>query len=210
MKDDKQEQKDQELDQELNIEDLDAPEPDVDSDEEFVAVDEEGDEQDSLDKIKELKKKIKELTEEKQQYLTGWQRARADFVNLQKRTEEERSALAKYTNQALIEEILPVLDSFNMAFGNKEVWESVDKNWRVGIEYIHTQLLNILTQHGCSVLNPLNEKFDPNLHHSVGQIKVDSPEKDHIILEVVSPGYSMYDKILKAPTVKIGMYEESN
>jgi molecular chaperone GrpE len=95
-------------------------------------------------KLEKIKKDLKKCQEEKQEYLDGWQRAKADFVNLKKRSDEEKKEFAKYANEQFITELLPALDSFDQAFKNKEAWEKADKNWRTGIEFIHSQLVSVL------------------------------------------------------------------
>jgi len=90
-----------------------------------VVMDDESEAPEAL--IKKLKDKIKTLEKEKQEYMNGWQRERADFINYKKRIEEEKIEVVKYANEGLLEEITQVLDSFEMAFSNKEAWEKVDK-----------------------------------------------------------------------------------
>jgi molecular chaperone GrpE (heat shock protein) len=62
---------------------------------------------------------------------SGWQRAKADLLNARKRDEEEKKEYIKFANERMIEDLLPVLQSFDMAMGNKEAWEKADKNWRI-------------------------------------------------------------------------------
>ncbi len=78
---------------------------------------------------------------------------------------------------------------------------------RLGVEYIHSQLINVLSNHGVSVINPLREQFDPQRDEAIENIPVENPNDDHKILEVVSIGYKMHDKIIRAPKVKIGEYK---
>ena len=99
------------------------------------------------------------------------------------------------------------MDSFESAFKNKEAWEKVDKNWRTGVEYIHTLLINVLSNHGVSVVNPLGEKFDPQRDEAVESIPVENKEDDGKILEVITTGYKLQDKIIRAPRVKVGEYK---
>ena len=94
--------------------------------------------------LKKLREKLKESEKKAEEYLTGWQKERAESVNLRKRLEEEKRDFAKFAKEDIATELIPVLDSFESAFKNKEVWEKVDKNWRMGVEYIHTQLLGVL------------------------------------------------------------------
>ena len=157
--------------------------------------------------IKKLRQKIKSLEEKNQEYLTGWQKERADSVNLRKRLEEEKKEFAKFAKEDITTELISVLDSFESAFKNKEAWEKVDKNWRIGVEYIHSQLINILSNHGISVISPLGEKFNPQRDDAVENVPVENKEEENKIVEVVSIGYKLHDKIIRAPKVKIGEYK---
>lgn len=158
--------------------------------------------------IKKLRQKIKELEEKNREYLTGWQKERADSVNFRKRLEDEKREHMKFAKEDIATEIITVLDSFESAFKNKEAWEKVDKNWRIGVEYIHTQLINVLSNHGVSVVNPLGEKFDHNRDEAVENMPVEDKKDDGKIIEVVSVGYKIQDKLIRAPRVKVGEYRE--
>lgn len=159
------------------------------------------------DKIKRLRKRVSELTKEKQEYLDGWQRSKADFVNYKKREAEERSEFLKFAKIGMVTELIPVLDSFMMAFANKEAWEKVDQNWRTGVEYIHQQLMRALEDQGLTIDNPIGAKFDPTIHTSIGGVPTTEESKEHLIAEVTQVGYRMNGKIIRSPSVKV--YERS-
>ena len=164
---------------------------------------------DPKEKIAKLKEKIKKLTTEKDEYMNGWQRERADFVNYKKRSEEERKDYIKFANENLLEEMLTVLESFDMAFMNKEQWNSVPQNWRVGVEYIHSQLVKILDENGLKELVPkVGDKFDVKLHVAEEVIKVEDEKEDGVIKEVKKKGYIMNGKIIIAPKVVVGEYKK--
>ena len=158
--------------------------------------------------VKKLKEKIKILEKEKQEYMDGWQRERADFINFKKRTENEKIEVIKYANENLVEELLPVLDSFEMAFANKEAWEKVDKNWRIGVEYIHTQFLKILDENNFKTSNPLGEKFDPKYHVAVEHITTDDESKDGTVIEVKKKGYILNDRVMQPAQVVVGEFKK--
>lgn len=157
--------------------------------------------------VKKLREKIKELEQKSQEYLTGWQKERADSVNLRKRLEEEKKDFAKFAKEDISTELISVLDSFDSAFKNKEAWQKVDENWRRGVEYIHSQLINVLGNHGVSVINPLGQKFDPNRDEAIESVAVENPNDDHKIMEVLNVGYALQNKIIRAPKVKVGEYK---
>jgi molecular chaperone GrpE len=157
----------------------------------------------ATDKIHTLRKKIIELEKEKQSFLDGWQRQKADYVNLKKRTEEEHAELSRFVRETLIADLLPVLESFDMAFANKEAWEKVDSNWRAGVEYIHKQFLETLTGYGLIEVNPIGEVFDPQVHTAVADISTNNSELDHTVAAVVQKGYRVGDKLIRSPRVHV-------
>ncbi|MSU45032.1 MAG: nucleotide exchange factor GrpE [Candidatus Zambryskibacteria bacterium] len=158
------------------------------------------------DRTDKLKARIKELEKKNAELLDSWQRDKADFVNSRKRDEEQKREFLKFAKADTIAEIIPVLDSFESAFKNKESWEKVDKNWRVGVEYIQSQLMTALNNHGLSAINPLGQQFDSKRDEAVENIKVDLESDDGKILEVVQVGYELNGKEIRPPKVKIGHY----
>ena len=178
-------------------------------DEEIVyeeGVDETHPSSDLQKKMEKLKKDLKKCQEEKQEYLDGWQRSKADFVNFKQQTEKAKKDYGKFAIEDFVIEILPTLDSFDLAFKNKDLWEQIDKNWRTGIEFIYSQLKNTLEKRGITEINPLNEKFDHNKHHSVATVNVESEEDDDRIIEVIQKGYVLDGKIIRHPNVKVGKF----
>jgi molecular chaperone GrpE len=183
--------------------------PNTDTDDEFVEEDGEGNTGNTQDTVKKLREKLKKAIEEKQEYLNGWQRAKADFVNARKRDDEAKKEVIKFASEDIIAQLIPVLESFEMARANKAAWESIDKNWRMGMEHIHSQLLGILQSNGLEELNPLGQKFDPMRDEAIAHEQVADERHDHIILDVAQKGYSLNGKIIKAPRVRVGEYQKS-
>ncbi len=155
-------------------------------------------------KVEKLKARIKDLEEEKTKLIDSWQRDKAEFVNARKRDEASQKEMVKFATGDIIAELLTVLDSFESAFRNKEAWEKADKNWRVGIEYIHSQFLNILTSNGLTVINPMGEMYNPVRDEAIGTMPVEDESQDGKVMEVVQVGYELNGKELRAPKVKVG------
>lgn len=165
---------------------------------------------DPAEQVKNLKEKLKSCQKERQEFLDGWQRAKADFINAKMREEEERGEFIKFSKKELIKELLPALDSFHTAFGNKEAWEKVDLNWRMGVQYIYSQFLGVLEKHGITLIDPkVGEPFDPKRHASIGTVPVSEKEKDHTVAEVVQKGYALHGKILEPAKVKVSEYADN-
>lgn len=159
---------------------------------------------DLADKYKKLKNNLKTCQTERADYLSGWQRAKADYVNLKRDNEKEKQDLVKWSREGLLHELLPLADSFDLAMSNREVWEQAPENWRKGIEYIHNQLQVIFRDNGLEVINPLGEKFDHNLHHCLATIETEDETKIDKVLEVLKKGYVMNGKVVRPAQVKVG------
>lgn len=157
----------------------------------FVDSTEDGDELPAKDIVKKLRDDLKTVRKEKEEYLTGWQRAKADYVNLQKESESRYKELSNTVKSNMVEDLLPVLDSFNMAMGNKDAWEKVDANWRNGVEYIHKQFLQVLADNNVTAIDQVDATFDPKLHESIETISTEDESKDHKIAQVVQTGYKI-------------------
>lgn len=153
--------------------------------------------------VDNLTKEVAKLTAERDEYLAGWQRAKADFVNAKKRMDESIKEYRAMATEGVIEELLPVLQSFEMAFGNKEAWEKADKGWRSGVEYIYTQLKSVVEQNGLIEVNPLGAKFDPMLHEAMRFEVAASPETVGTIIQVIEKGYKLGSKLIKPAKVVV-------
>ena len=165
-------------------------------------------EESAAETIKKLREKLKATEAERMEYLTGWQRAKADLINARKRDEEDRKEFIKFANERLIEGIVPVLESFELAMGNKEAWEKADKNWRMGVEYIYSQLKKALEDSGLTELKPLNQKFDHGLHEAASYEPVTDEKLDHVITKVIQNGYFLNGKLMRPAKVIVGEFKK--
>ena len=169
----------------------------------FEEVNEEG-EIDARTTVKKLREKIKKLEAEKQEYLDLSQRTRADYANYKKEVETNRLSDRKFATKRFIEELLPVLDAYDMAQANSEAWEKVDANWRMGIEYIFNQMKTILEGEGVTQFGKIGDMFDPLLHETMQSVLVENESEDGKIVKVLQNGYKMHDSILRPARVHVG------
>lgn len=175
----------------------------------FEDTNEEG-EVDARITIKKLREKLKKVEAEKQEYLDLSQRTRADYANFKKEVESSRVSDRKFATKRFIEDLLPVLDSYDMAQGNKEAWEAVDKNWRMGIEYIFAQLRTVLEGEGVTQFGKVGDTFNPELHESMEQVKVENEGDNDKIVKILQNGYHMNDIILRPARVHTGHFEKKS
>lgn len=154
--------------------------------------------------LKKLRKDLKEAKEKRDEYLALLQRERADFINFKKEEGERHGRTASLAQEKVILDLLPALDSYDMAFSNKDAWEKVDKNWRTGVEYIHQQILKALAEYGVAPIETkVGDPFDHNLHQPVENVPTNDKEKDHTITSVIQTGYRIADSALRDSKGKI-------
>tara|TARA_B100000745_G_scaffold298646_1_gene247761 strand:+ start:20819 stop:21325 length:507 start_codon:yes stop_codon:yes gene_type:complete len=139
--------------------------------------------------IKKVKEELKACKSEKQEYLDGWQRAKADFINTKKRLEDEGEKKFEYGMIASVEKLLPALDSMDIALSQSE-----DE----GLSLVQKQILDGLE---LEVLDPAGEMFDPNLHEPMGT--VESEEKEDTIVNVLQKGYKFKETIIRPAKVQV-------
>lgn len=146
--------------------------------------------------LKKVKDELKECRKKAEEYLDGWQRAKADFINRRKDEEKERAAMAKYANEKLARDVLNVLDSLGMAV----------KAGDSGIVSIHRQLAQILKGYGVEEMTSIGARFNPEEHEAMLEEPVNDESKDGVVIEELQKGYRMQDKVIRAAKVKVGVY----
>ncbi len=149
--------------------------------------------------VKELKAKIEELQKKCKEYLAGWQRAKADYINREREIERERSEWIKFANLNLILEILPIYENFSQALKHKDN----NQDFIEGLEQIKKQFDDLFKKLGVEKIKTIGEKFDPEFHEVVERETTNSKEQttDNIITKEVSPGYTMNGKVIKVAKV---------
>lgn len=153
--------------------------------------------------FKKFCKDCEKHEQEAEQYKAGWQRALADYKNLQRETSERRSEWAQMSEQQIVEDFIPIYDNFSKAFSveipageNHKAWE----NWRMGIGYIMKQFGEVLKNHNVEQIKTVGEKFDTNFHEAVGEEVVEGIERDMIVKEIL-PGYKMGNRVIRVAKV---------
>lgn len=144
-------------------------------------------------KIKELEAKIAEL-------MAGWQRTQADFLNFKKQSVDERIHLIKSAGADIVDQLLPVLDHFQLAA--KHLPKNLESdNWAIGIKQIEKQFENILFKNGLERIKSAGQEFNPELHEAVEEIK--SSEPAGIVVEEVLSGYKFAGFVLRPAKVRV-------
>lgn len=152
------------------------------------------------EKAKELKNgnENRDLKEECAEYKAGWQRALADYQNLQKETEKRRGEWAEYAKQMILGEFIPVYDHLKLAINNEQLTNSEKNSWLEGVKYVKKQFADILKNNGVEEIKTVGEKFDPKFHEAVGE---EEGKKSGLVVKEVSGGYKMGERVIKVAKV---------
>jgi len=147
--------------------------------------------------VAKLREELKTAREQAQEYLDGWKRAKADYLNLEKDVAREKVEWIKFANFELILNLLPILDSFEQSI--KSLPEQLkDDEWTKGVLKIKEQFENFLKAQGVEKIKTVGEKFNPELHEAVEK-KGDMGE----IVEEIQAGYTMHGQVIRAAKVII-------
>jgi molecular chaperone GrpE len=132
---------------------------------------------------------IEECRKQKDEYLAGWQRERADFLNYKKEEMERIGAFLKYAGEEIILKLLPILDNLEVA--ERALPQDLKNNDNIkGLLQIKNQIIDFLKNQGVEEIKTAGEKFDPNFMEAVG--KTEEEQK----------GYKINNKILRVAKVK--------
>ena len=147
------------------------------------------------DIIKELKDQIKN---QKNEYLSSL----ANLENDRKRFEKSKNEFIKFSNQKILEELITILDTFNLAMNIKNPSAEV-KNFLTGFKMIANQFTTLLKDNGVTVIETKpGDKFDADIHLSVEKVKTNKFKSGQITL-VVKPGYKIHQRLFRPTMVKI-------
>lgn len=128
-------------------------------------------------------------------------RLQADFDNYRKRMIREKEETFQMANEALMEEILPVLDHIEMALNAAEQ-QQVPSAFLDGINLVMGQLMQVLQKFGLSPINADGLEFDPHKHEAISHLKSETVPDHHIIAQT-RRGYCLRNKVLRAAQVVV-------
>lgn len=128
-------------------------------------------------------------------------RARADLDNFRKRMSQEMADARKFANAGLLEELLPILDNFQLGLQAAQN-DAGAKNLLIGLNMVAGQLQSFLRENGVEEIPAIGRPFDPNVHEAVGQQpSPDVPEG--LIISQARRGFKLRDRLLRPATVVV-------
>ncbi|MFL3666993.1 MAG: nucleotide exchange factor GrpE [Verrucomicrobiota bacterium] len=189
-----------------------APEP---ADEEPEHTETEPEEEEELPPpTSEELKELRQQAAKSEEFYDRLQRQVAEADNLRKRLAKEKQDAVRYANESLIEQLLPTMDSFEMAMSAvQNADNSTIDSLKTGIEMVYTQLKRTLEEVGLVEIDATAQAFDPSQHEAVSRKKTDDADEGTVI-EQTRKGYRLRDRLLRAASVVVavpsGEDEEAN
>jgi len=128
-------------------------------------------------------------------------RARADLDNYRKRAQRERQEAVRYANLTLAEKLIPVLDSFDAALAAAgSATPGGADSLLTGIQLVHNQLRQALTEAGLQEIDATGQPFDPNFHEAVSQRETtDAPAGQ--VVQQLRKGYRLHERLIRPASV---------
>lgn len=153
----------------------------------------------AADEASEAEQKLQELENNLKDANDKFLRTLAEYDNYRKRSVREKEQAYQDSKASVLTELLPVLDNFERAAGNKQA--SLE-DYQKGVDMIFNQFTEIFKKLGVESFGEANETFDPNIHSAVMHIE-DEAQPENTVAEVFSKGYKLGDKILRPAVVKV-------
>ncbi len=141
---------------------------------------------------------VERLTAERDEYLAHLQRTQAEFDNYRKRMLRDQTAHLERATAGLIEQLLPVLDAFELALNSAG---SDAERLRKGVELVYGELLGALEKAGLERIEAHGKPFDPEEHEAVMHVEDESGEPG--VSDVVRSGYRFKGRVLRPAMVKV-------
>ena len=161
------------------------------------------------DPMAELQKAFDDLTKAKAEADSQMLRLQADFDNFRKRTRAEKEEWRAMIVSGFCTDILPVMDNFRWAVMAMEKDEAA-KPHLAGVQMILKQLTDVLAGKGVEQIKTIGEEFDPKYHDAMGQVEVDDESQNNKVLEEITAGYKIGEKVIRAARVKVGAFKDKS
>lgn len=167
---------------------------------------EDGKTQNSAQKMKKLREERDKARKERDEYLAGWQRSKADYVNLQRRMREASSDVAKVAVSGIVGNIIPVFDSLEAA---RKAAENAGEGVQKGIDQVVAQLQSSLKEHGVLRFQPKEgDAFDPERHEPMQTVATEDKNLDNTVHECYQSGFELGGTIIRPARVAVRKFQD--
>ena len=156
--------------------------------------------EENIDQKNETENEIIKCQKERDEYLDGWKRAKAELINYKKDEAKKFEEIVKFSREGLIGELINVLDSFDLALVSLEA--DADHKTQKGLYLIRSQLEDVLRKNGLErVIVSVGQPFDAALQEAIASVESSGPSG--AVVEEVEKGYLLHGKLIRPARVKV-------
>jgi len=149
---------------------------------------------------------LEAVVRERDELLDLSRRLQADFENYRKRMLREQTLMVERATEGLVEQLLPVLDSFELAMLQLQDDDVDVDRVRKGVDLVFAEMLGTLERAGLERLGELEEPFDPEVHEAVLQ---EEGPGEPVVVDVMRPGYRLKGRVVRPAMVKVARTGEA-
>lgn len=135
------------------------------------------------------------------EYLSGWQRARAELTNLRQRLDQEMTRQRQRSRREVFDHLIPLADNFEAMVKHVPA-EFHGHAWTDGVLHIARQLEQLMSEQGINHIEAINQPFDPARHEAIAQV-TQADAASGTVVEVVQSGYMFGDQVWRPAKVKV-------
>jgi molecular chaperone GrpE len=132
----------------------------------------------------------------------------AELENFKKRSARERDDISRYANEALIKDLLSVVDNLERAVAHAAGGGN-GKPLVEGVEMVLKGFLDVLAKHGVSQISAIGQPFDPSKHEAMAQVESETHEPNSVV-EELHKGYTLRERLLRPALVSVAKSSKSN
>ena len=158
---------------------------------------------DDPDAVSRLKSKLDEAYGKQEDLHSKYLRTFADLDNLRKRSIRDREEAIQRTKKQILEDLLPVIDSFNIGI-DAAIKENPDGPLVKGFKMAIDQMDAVLGEYGLICIDAVGQNFDPQFHEAIGY---ENGESDGIVLKIIRNGYKIKEQLLRPASVVVSKVE---
>jgi molecular chaperone GrpE len=160
------------------------------------------------EEIRSLREALEAKTLLAEEHRDRYLRGAAEFDNARKRAAREREEYTRYANEALLREILPVLDNFERALQSARN-EPTAAAVTAGVDLIQRELLRVLEKFGVTSFTSVGQPFDPERHEAIARVPGQG-QREGTVVDETARGYLLNGRVLRPAMVTVASSPDSS
>lgn len=153
-----------------------------------------------VDELAETAKKLEAANAKAAEHFDLYVRAVAEMENVRRRCAEDVQKAQKFSIEKFAQNLLPVVDSLEKAI---EVSQDMEGSMKEGVQATYRQLVHALEVSGMKMIDPKNEKFDPNTQQAIAMVPAAEGLTAGHVAQVFQRGWLIHERVLRPAMVSV-------